>query len=87
MKNKPTPHNHPSGGTFSEFDIDRFVIDEKAKAMCVIGNNGKWYILKKTSSFDWIDFEKSVLQISNKDDYAELVLKGAEKYGFKYYEK
>lgn len=80
-------HNHPSGKSFSARDIDRFVIDNKAKAICVIGNNGNWYVLEKTSSFNWYEFEISVLSISNRDDFAEIVLKGADKYGFKYYEK
>ena len=82
-----TLHNHPSGEFFSELDIDKFVVDENAKAMCVIGNNGNWYILEKTESFDWYDYEKSVLNISDREDYAELVIKGADKYGFRYYEK
>lgn len=47
-----TLHNHPSGGTFSARDIDRFVVDENAKAMCLIGNSGNWYILEKTDSFN-----------------------------------
>lgn len=82
-----TIHNHPSGNTFSERDIDRFVIDEKAKAMCVIGNNGNWYILEKTEAFNWIDFQRSTLSISSNDDFTDNVLKGADKYGFRYYEK
>ncbi len=82
-----TLHNHPSGETFSARDIDRFVIDEKAKAMCVIGNNGNWYVLEKTDSFDWFTYQMSVLEISGKDDFAKIIMEGAEKYGFRYYEK
>ena len=82
-----TLHNHPSGETFSARGIDRFVIDEKAKAMCVIGNNGNWYVLEKTDSFDWFTYQMSVLEISGKDDFAKIIMEGAEKYGFRYYEK
>lgn len=82
-----TLHNHPSGETFSARDIDRFVIDEKAKAMCVIGNNGNWYILEKTDLFDWFTYQIGVLEISKKDNFAQIILEGAEKYGFKYYKK
>ncbi len=82
-----TLHNHPSGEAFSARDIDRFVIDEKAKAMCVIGNNGNWYVLEKTDSFDWFTYQMSVLEISGKDDFAKIIMEGAEKYGFRYYEK
>ena len=82
-----TIHNHPSGGTFSSKDIQRFVVDGKAKATCVIGNNGNWYILEKTDSFDWISFQTRVFDISDSDDFAKIILEGAEKYGFQYYQK
>lgn len=82
-----TLHNHPSGKSFSARDIDRFVIDEKAQAMCVIGNNGNWYILEKMDSFNWFDYQIKALNIYKKDDYVDIVLEGAEKYGFRYYEK
>ena len=29
----------------------------------------------------------SVLEISGKDDFAKIIMEGAEKYGFRYYEK
>ena len=82
-----TLHNHPSGGTFSARDIDRFVVDENAKAMCLIGNSGNWYILEKTDSFNWYKFQMDVFDFAYSDDFADIILKGADKYGFKYYEK
>lgn len=54
--------------------------------MAVIGNNGKWYALKKNSGFDWIDFERKAFFIDD-SAFTETILKGAEKYGFTYYEK
>lgn len=82
-----TLHNHPSGETFSSKDIDRFVIDENARAMCVIGNNGNWYILEKNQNFSWYDFQIETLNISDNDNFTELILQEAEKYGFTYYQK
>ena len=79
-------HNHPSGEHFSGRDIDRFVGDANQKVMCVIGNNGKWYVLEKASDFDYLKFAHDVLTFSKADDYADLILQGAEKYGFRYYE-
>lgn len=84
-KSSVTLHNHPSGGTFSGKDIDNFIKDANAKAMCVIGNNGKWYVLEKSSSFDWIDFCLKTLSISESDDYVQKILEEASVYGFNYY--
>lgn len=53
--------------------------------MCVVGNNGKVYVLQKQSGYNWIDFAMKSVNIQNKPDYAEIVLKGAEKYGFEYH--
>ena len=82
-----TLHNHPSGKSFSAKDIDRFVIDENSKTMCVIGNNGNWYVLEKNSDFDWFGFQLKVLKISKEENFAELILQEAETYGFTYYKK
>lgn len=79
-------HNHPSGNPFTSHDIDRFVIDEKAKYMCVIGNNGKWYVLEKEKGFDYLEFYHKAALIPESEGFAKTVLKGAENYGFKYYE-
>lgn len=78
-------HNHPSGETFSGRDIDKFAYSTNHIAMCVVGNNGKVYILQKNTDFDWVSFAINSFDIQSKADYAENVLKGAEKYGFKYY--
>ena len=82
-----TIHNHPSGETFSRRDIDKFVIDENAKAMYVIGNNGKWYALRKNENFDWMQFQIKTFTISDAPDFNEQILKGANNYGFTYYHK
>lgn len=54
--------------------------------MCVVGNNGKIYVLQKQSDYNWTEFAIKTLDLQNKKNYAEKVLKGAKKYGFKYYE-
>ena len=80
-------HNHPSGNTFSSEDIDRFVINQKAKYMCVIGNNGKWYVLEKGENFDYLDFYEKAKEAIKQDKLAETVLKEVDRYGFnKYYQ-
>ena len=78
-------HNHPSGESFSGRDIDKFAYDKNHKAMCVVGNNGKIYVLQKQSAYNWVEFAIKTFELQNKDNYAEKVLKGAEKYGFEYY--
>lgn len=80
-----TLHNHASGETFSGADIDNFVVDAKARYMCVIGNNGIWYILEKTDQFNWIEFQKRAFDISKENDYAIKILEEAVNYGFKYH--
>ena len=82
-----TMHNHPSGETFSKGDISRFVSDENARAMYVIGNNGKWYALRKKEGFNWVEFQMKTFKISKDPNFAEKVLKDAENYGFTYYQK
>ena len=79
-------HNHPSGQTFSNEDIDRFVIDKNARCMCVIGNNGRWYVLEKSNNFDYLDFFHKAKPAYKSKKLAKTVLGGAENYGFKYYE-
>ena len=80
-------HNHASGETFSNRDISKFAANEKARALCVVGNNGKVYLLQKTKTFNWIHFGIETVGIDDSPDYALKVIKGAEKYGLRYYEK
>ena len=80
-------HNHPSGETFSGRDIDKFAYDNNHVAMCVIGNNGKMYVLQKKSDYNWTKFAMESFDIQYKEDYAEKVLNGAENYGFEYHKK
>ena len=80
-------HNHPSGETFSGRDIDKFAYDNNHSAMCVVGNNGKMYVLQKKPDYNWISFAMKSVDIQYKEDYAEKVLNGAENYGFEYYKE
>ena len=80
-------HNHASGETFSGRDIQKFVADEKVSALCVVGNNGKVFILEKTDSFNWVQFGIKTHSFSESSDYNLQVLNGAEQYGLRYYEK
>lgn len=80
-----TIHNHPSGETFSMSDINKFSSDTNAKAMYVIGNNGKCYTLKKNANFNWIEFEFKKIDLGNNPNSADKVLKEPEYYGFSYY--
>lgn len=80
-------HNHASGDTFSDRDIRKFVADKNAIAICVVGNNGRVYILQKTDSFNWIKFGIKTHSIDDDSNYNLQVTQGAEKYGLQYYEK
>ena len=79
-------HNHPSGKTFSESDVSRFISSENAKAICVVGNNGKVYILSKKDDYDWESSQRKLIDIAGQPNYIELLTKGADRYGFTYYE-
>lgn len=81
-----TIHNHPSGETFSGRDIRKFVVSENSKAMYVIGNNGKWYVLRKKDDFNWMRFQIKTIAIEDDPNFNQIILKGAEDYGFTYYE-
>lgn len=81
-----TIHNHPSGETFSGRDIRKFVVSENSKAMYVIGNNGKWYALRKNDDFNWMQFQIKTIAIEDDPNFNQIILKEAEKYGFTYYE-
>ena len=79
-------HNHPSGGTFSFWDIRQLYEQDKCNCIYVVGNNGSCYSLKKTDSFN-----KSVLSHILAERYLfnaypndlELV-KACERSGLKY---
>ena len=49
-------HNHPTGKTFSELDINKFFKDPNMEAMCVVGNDGSMYIVIKRSEYNWMTF-------------------------------
>ena len=80
-------HNHASGETFSGRDIRKFVADEKARVLCVVGNNGKVFVLEKTNNFDWVQFGINTHSFNDSDDFNLQVLNGAEQYDLRYYEK
>ena len=82
-----TIHNHPSCKTFSGRDIDLFAYDSQLKAICIVGNDGRVFILHKTTEFNWTKYGIETFFIQGKKDYAESILKEADKYGFKYYQK
>lgn len=86
-------HNHPSGGTFSVSDIERFYDSNNCKAIVVISNDGKSaYVMSKTLNYASYDFFPYIRKYfnetgcNNAKSYNEF-LKGAEKYGVKYTSK
>lgn len=83
-------HNHPSGETFSVRDLEILHSDSKCKTLIVVGNNGKVYIMQKQDAFDSTGFFEHIMRkkygfskYNNEYDF----MKGAEKYGVKYYER
>lgn len=84
-----TIHNHPSGETFSIRDLEKFHSDSNCFAMVVIGNNGKSFTLRKQETYRSVDFFEYLYRWKFGDltnlSYSDF-LKGAEKYGVKYYE-
>lgn len=82
-------HNHPSGESFSVKDLDFFANDKHCKAIVVVGNNGKLFTMKKDDNVDNTGFFEYIMrrQFGFLPDLSEKeFLKGAEKYGYKYYE-
>ena len=82
-------HNHPSGESFSVKDLDIFANDKYCKAIVVVGNNGKLFTMKKDDNVDNTGFFEYIMrrQFGFLPDLSEKeFLKGAEKYGYKYYE-
>lgn len=84
-----TIHNHPSGETFSIRDLEKFHSDSYCFAMVVIGNNGNIFTLRKQETYRSVDFFEYLYHWKYGDltnlSYSDF-LKGAEKYGVKYYE-
>ena len=81
-----TLHNHASGETFSKKDILKFVADEQARCMFVVGNNGAWYALQKADSFNWIKFGIDSYPIDGADDFNIQILERAGDYGLSYFQ-
>ena len=83
-------HNHPSGKTFSVKDLVGFHDDKNCRGIVVVGNNGKIFAMKKTSAFQSTGFFEYCMKrqygfssFKSEKDF----MKGAEKYGIKYYER
>ena len=90
-------HNHPDGLTFSCTDVERFIETGNLETLFAIGNNGSVYMLEKTDDYVAVDFINAYLRIETDypniyktpDEYSSAMskfLKGAEKYGVRYYE-
>ena len=82
-------HNHPSNESFSIRDLDNFANDKNCIAMFVVGNNGKLFAMKKDDSIDNTGFFEYIMRRQFgflPDVPEEEFLKGAVKYGYKYYE-
>lgn len=83
-------HNHPSGETFSVRDLEILHSDSNCNALLVVGNNGKIYIMQKQDTFDSTGFFEYIMK--KKYGFSKYhteydFMKGAEKYGVKYYER
>jgi hypothetical protein len=89
-------HNHPVGETFSPEDVESFVLNADMKGIIAVGNNGRSYILEKTSEYNASGFiglynhSKSVSPNYSRDDpeavisFIEEVLSNAQRYGIRY---
>lgn len=92
-------HNHSDGRTFSEGDIESFLVSDNYKIMVAVGHNGKVYVLEKYDGFNYAAalefFEIAKAQYPNRTDSAEAyiawmeeyVIKGVEQYGASYYSR
>lgn len=81
-----TIHNHPSGKTISDMDFRIFIGHGNEKGAFVIGNNGNIYGIMKTEQFDWIEFQKCMIDKTYNEFLNELIQKG-ESNGLRYYER
>ena len=54
--------------------------------MVVVGNDGRVFILVKDANYDWIKYNKRVLDIAHSANYVEQILERANDYGFSYHE-
>lgn len=78
-------HNHPSGRIFSGKDISHLIKNEQMRSICVVGNIGNIFIVKKDNDFDWATFYMKIIDIYDDYDFVDKLLKEAEKYGLSYY--
>ena len=56
-------HNHPSTNTFSVADIDTFICEAPIKTMSVVTNQGKVYVLNKTSRYNYNNARQLMLDV------------------------
>lgn len=87
-------HSHPSGLTFSQKDVEKFIWNFDMTVFTAVGNDGSVYLLQKTEQYDAAGFAMSFGEIFPKlekaktpNDYANIVndlLKGAEKHGTRF---
>lgn len=87
-------HNHPSGLTFSEKDIEKFVLNFDTNILTAVGNNGQTYLLQKTDQYSPAGFVKAfgtilpqLHQAKTPQKYAEIInefLERAIQYGTRF---
>ena len=83
-------HNHAGGETFSLKDVDQFASDPNCKGLAVVGNNGKVFLLSKTTAYNGEGFSAyyfSHLYGIVPSESNEQFLKGGMKYGVLYAER
>lgn len=91
-------HNHPDGLTFSEDDIESFILNPHLCVAAAVGNDGSVHIIEKSDGALMADFAKAFSRI--RTDYPHMMdspeaydkamrdfLKGCAKYGIRYYER
>ena len=86
--NKPfiSVHNHPSGGTFSQRDLENLHMDNNCNNIIVVSNAGnKAYVMRKTKNYVSYDFYPYIMN-NDSNLITKEFLKGAEKYGVEYSE-
>lgn len=79
-------HNHPSGKTFSQRDVKKFINDDKNTGLVVVGNQGSVYTMIKTSDFNFVGALRHIISNGGKMDEKK-IWEGMSKYGIRYEEK
>lgn len=79
-------HNHPSGETFSQRDVKKFINDDKNIGLVVVGNQGSVYTMIKTSDFNFVGALRHIISNGGKMDEKK-IWEGMSKYGIRYEEK